>query len=138
MNHQLKPEDPRDVRVSVTTRIWIFATIMLGISTPGFAAPAHLGGIAHVIVALAILAGAGFGTAAVWGAFDFRARGVLPPPAGDTGDIKRIEERLANLEMISAYERLMQAEKDKPDASRQLDPLEQAEQPARKVKLTLR
>lgn len=70
MNHQIKLEDPKDVRVSVTTRIWIFAAVMMAISTPGFAAPACLAGLGHVIVALAILAGAGFSTAAVWGAFD--------------------------------------------------------------------
>jgi len=137
MNHQIKPEDPKDARVGMTKWIWFFATLMLGISTPGFATPAHLAGIGHVIVALGILVGAGFGTAAVWGAFDSRSRGVLPPPAGDTNDIRRIEERLSNLEMISAYERLMQSEKEKPGAP-QFDPSEQVTQADRKVKLTLR
>jgi hypothetical protein len=137
MNHQFKPDDPKDVRVSVTTRIWIFATamIMMAISTLNSATSASLAGLSHVIIDLAILAGAGFSTAAVWGAFDSRSRGVLPPPAGNTNDIKRLEERLANLEMISAYERLMQSEKEKPGA---IQPTEQADQPVRKVKLSLR
>lgn len=137
MNHQLKPEDPKDVRVSVTTRIWVFATIMLGIAMLGFSSPVanDVVRVGHIIIDLAILAGAGFSTAAVWGAFDSRSRGVLPPSAGDTNDIKRLEERLSNLEMISAYERLMQSEKEKPGAHQ---PTEQADQQVRKVKLSLR
>ncbi len=136
MNHQHKQEDPKDVRVGVTTRIWIFATLMLAISTPGFSAPTAVANVGHIIIDLAILAAAGFSTAAVWGAFDSLKRGSLPPASGDTSDIRRLEERLSNLEMINAYERLMQSEKEKANAPTD-NPIEQAE-PERKVRLTLR
>ena len=136
MNQQHKQEDPKDVRVGLTTRIWIFATLMLAISMPGFSAPTTVANVGHIIIDLAILAAAGFSTAAVWGAFDGRMRGLLPPPSGDTSDIRRLEERLSNLEMINAYERLMQSEKEKADAPHG-NPTEQAE-PERKIRLTLR
>ena len=109
-----KPPEPKDARISLTTRIWFFATVMLAITAPGFSTPYRSGNPGHVIVALAILAGAGIGTAAIWGAFNRRDEKQLPPAAPK--DLAELEERVANLEIIARYEHMLQAEKDKLDA----------------------
>ncbi|HEX8235290.1 MAG TPA: hypothetical protein VF600_04995 [Abditibacteriaceae bacterium] len=103
MIHQHQPPEPKDARVGLTTRIWFFATVMLAISS----LPHYASGFGNVIVSLAILVGAGVGTAAVWGAFDGRETKQLPPAPRD---LSELEERLSNLETISRYEHMLQSE----------------------------
>ena len=109
MFHQ-HPQEPKDIRVGLTTRIWFFATVMLAIA----ALPSGTAGLGHVIVSLAILAGAGVGTAAVWGAFSKRDEKQLPP--GTPKNLPELEERVANLEVIARYEHMLQSEKDRNDS----------------------
>jgi hypothetical protein len=103
MFHQHQPPEPKDARVGLTTRIWFFATAMLFIAS----LPHHSSGFGHVVISLAVLAGASVGTAAVWGAFSNRETKQLPPAPRD---LSELEERLSNLETITRYERILQLE----------------------------
>jgi hypothetical protein len=69
--------------------------------------PHHSSGFGHVVISLAVLAGAGVGTAAVWGAFDRRETKQLPPTPRN---LSELEERLSNLETITRYENMLQSE----------------------------
>lgn len=103
MIHQQQPPDSKDARVGLTTRIWFFATAMLFIAS----LPHHSSGFGHVVISLAVLAGAGVGTAAVWGAFERRETKQLPPAPRD---LSELEERLSNLETITRYENMLQSQ----------------------------
>ena len=106
---QHESDEAKRVRASLTTRIWVCATFMLAIVTLGFG---HAGAFAELMAALAVLGSAGVGTAAVWGAFENRNRSALPPsPDG----LRELEERLANLETISRYERRLELEQSQRD-----------------------
>ncbi len=111
MNHQIKNVEDADVRINATTRIWKFASLMLALCIPlvgGAAASGNMfAAILTMLVPLAVIGAAAFGTAAVWGALGQRQ--IAAPPAGD---LKQLEERMANLEIITRYENALQAEKD--------------------------
>jgi hypothetical protein len=108
-------QEPNDARVGVTTRIWFFATMMMAIASM----PRSTAGLGHVIISLAILAGAGVATAAVWGAFSKREEKQLPPAPKD---LSELEERLSNLETITRYEHMLESRKEQPDAQAQSEP----------------
>ena len=110
MNHQIKNAEDADVRISATTRIWKFATVMLALCIPLVVCTSSVGYIATfaaILIPLAVIAAAAFGTAAVWGALGQRQ--MAAPPSSD---LKQLEERMANLEIITRYENALQAEKD--------------------------
>lgn len=111
MNHQIKNVEDADLRINATTRIWKFATVMLALCIPLVCAAAAYGGafaaLFTSIIPLAVLGAAAFGTAAVWGALGQRQ--VSAPPSSD---LKQLEERMANLEIINRYESALQTEKD--------------------------
>ncbi|WP_287127516.1 hypothetical protein [Candidatus Cyanaurora vandensis] len=91
MNRQ-KPDEPQEIRYTMTTKIWGYATGMLGISIP-------LAAITESpLIPLAVVVGTAISTAAVWGAF-----GKTTPPIS-APQLKQLEERLANLETIVSYE----------------------------------
>ena len=108
--YQQQPPEPKDARISLTTRIWFFATVMLAIAS----LPSGTAGLGHVIVSLAILGGASVGTAAIWGAFEKRGESKQLPPA--LKELPELEERVANLEVIARYEHMLQSEKDRTDS----------------------
>lgn len=110
MNFQNKPIKDVDARVGATTRIWAFATAMMGMCIPIVSAAIHIGYIATVtvtLVPLSVLVAASFGTAVVW-------KSAVREPSSSTSptDLKQLEERMANLEIIHRYENALQAEKE--------------------------
>ncbi|HVF84868.1 MAG TPA: hypothetical protein VM821_02715 [Abditibacteriaceae bacterium] len=110
MSHQIRNVEDADLRLNATTRIWKFATAMLALCIPlmGLAA-ARSGGLIAIfaLIPLAVIGAAAFATAAVW-------KGGVPEQLSSTPptDLKQLEERLANLEIINRYENALQAEKD--------------------------
>ncbi len=98
-----------DVRIKATTRIWTFATIMLGLCVPFMVRASSLGyfvvGVA-AIVPVCVIAAAAFGTVAVWGAFG-KSR-IMPSP----NELQQLEVRMAHLELIHHYENALQSEKE--------------------------
>lgn len=104
METQYRPNNPQqqpaeDIRVKVTTAIWGCATGMLGISIP------MVGLTRSVVVPICVVAGASLATVAIW-----LAKGVKSPnQLGSSGiteeQFKALEERLANVEVISSFER---------------------------------
>ncbi len=111
MNYQNKSVEETDVRINATTRIWKFATIMMALCIPLVCTAAAWGGafaaLFTSIVPLAVLGAAAFGTAAVWGALGHKQVSAPTP-----SDLKQLEERMANLEIINRYENALQLEKD--------------------------
>lgn len=110
MNYQNKSVEDVDLRISATTRIWTFATVMLALCLPlvGWADHAGIIGVlCAIMVPLAVIGAAAFGTAAVWGALGQKQLSAPSP-----SDLKQLEERMANLEIITRYENALQAEKD--------------------------
>jgi len=89
-----KPE--KDIRVTATTRIWAFATIMLGICIPLSAITGS------VVLPLAVILGAFAGTVVVWRSSDNQPRNSLLL----TNNVKQLEQRLANLEIICSSQEL--------------------------------
>jgi hypothetical protein len=104
LRKQTASDIDKDLRVGVTTRIWFFSTIMLAVSMP-FAR--GIGGA--VLIPLAIIIGTTVSTAAVWGVLSqlFTQQQTKPPvtPVHADDKVKELEERLANVEIISVYER---------------------------------
>ena len=102
------PDEPQDIRISITTKIWGFAVAMLGICIPLVAVVSERAGngLVAAILPIAVIAGATASTAAVW---IFGNTSSIPSPSHDkqlNQQLEQMEERLANLEMISSYERL--------------------------------
>jgi len=99
-----------DVRCTMTSKIWRYATGMLALCIPLMAVSSHpsSGGPA-ILLPLAVIAGATGSTALVW---VFGSRSVtshsLPSPneQQQLNQLKQMDERLSNLETISNYERL--------------------------------
>lgn len=110
MSFQNKPGKDVDVRMNATTRIWGFATIMLGFCVPALVRAVDIGYVvtaAVSLVPLSVIGAAAFGTAAVW-----RSGAQEQLFSTTPTDLKQLEERMANLEIIHRYENALQAEKD--------------------------
>jgi hypothetical protein len=90
-----KPE--KDIRVAATSRLWGFATGMLAICIP-LTAVTRSG----VILPIAVLLTAAVGTIAVWRKSDNQPR--INPLL--TNNIKALEQRVANLEIICSSQEL--------------------------------
>jgi len=87
----------KDIRVTTTSRIWGIATGMLAICIP--LAIVTNGGS---ILPLAVISAAAVGTVAVWRSSDHQPRNspLL------TNNIKELEQRIANLEIICSSQEL--------------------------------
>lgn len=86
----MSPPSERDIRVTITTRIWGLATGMLGICVPIVAITEN------AIVPIAVVVGATVGTLIVWRNYDYKP----------TNKVKELEQRVANLETISSSQEL--------------------------------
>ncbi len=89
-----KPE--KDIRVTATTRIWGFATIMLAVCIPLSAITSS------VVLPLAVILGAVVGTVVVWRSLDNQSK--TSPFL--TNNVKQLEQRVANLEIICSSQEL--------------------------------
>ena len=87
----------KDIRVAATTKIWGFATAMLALCIP--LSPVTRTG---AILPLAVIAGAAVGSFAVWRNSDNQPRNspLL------TNNVKELEQRVANLEIICSSQEL--------------------------------
>lgn len=104
-------EKNRDARIAATSRIWGFATVMLGICIPLSAVTRH-----GAILPIAVISGAAIGTGAVWQSSDKKSQNSLLQPS----KVNELEERIANLETIAAesdeldlHKRIKQLESNK-------------------------
>ncbi len=91
-----------DIRKRATEIIWKYATGMLAISIP-------LVGISrNILIPMVVIAGAALATAAVWAS---KSKEEKNEPALDLSAledrIRKIDERLSNVETISHFDRLL-------------------------------
>jgi hypothetical protein len=84
-----KFEEPKDVRLAATTRIWGFTLGILAISVP-VSIP-----LRNSLIPLAVVGGATVGTVAVWRSDEKKSRGGYLPQ-----QIELLQERIANIETI--------------------------------------
>lgn len=102
------PEES-DIRCTMTSKIWRYATAMLGLCVPLMAVANHAAGSYIVLFPLSVIAGATGTTALIW-VFGSRATTAHSLPSAheqqQLNHLKQIDERLSNLETISNYERL--------------------------------
>jgi hypothetical protein len=89
-----KMEQPKDIRLAATTRIWGFTSIILAICVP-LSIP-----LRTPIIPLAALAGATIGTVAVWRGDDKKYKGNYLAPQ----HVELLEERIRDLETIVSNE----------------------------------
>lgn len=89
-----KPES--DIRVAATSKIWTIATGMLALCIPLVAITKS-----GAILPLAVISGAAVGTVAVWRGSDNQSRSPLL-----TKSINKLEQRVANLEIICSNQEL--------------------------------
>lgn len=89
-----KPE--KDIRVAATSRIWVFATGMLAICIPLTSVTRS-----DAILPIIVISGATVSTVAVWRRSDNQLRTSL-----STNNIKQLEQRIANLEIICSSQEL--------------------------------
>lgn len=87
------PSKQRDIRISVTSKIWGYATGMLAICIPLSAATES-----GPIIPIAVVSGAAVGTAAVWKSSDQKSQNSIEA----SNKVKELEERIADLETIVA------------------------------------
>lgn len=87
-------EKSKDIRVSVTSKIWAFATGMLGICIP-LSAATNSG----PILPIAVITGATVGTVSIWNS----AR-KSPNTIDTDAKFQQLESRIADLETIIASE----------------------------------
>lgn len=92
----MKSQHEKDIRVAATSKIWTFATGMLAICIP-LSAVTRSG----PILPLAAIAGAAAGTYVVWRDPENQLKNNLL-----TGDVKKLEQRIANLETIISNQEL--------------------------------
>lgn len=130
---QHQPSEDRDVRVGLIKSIWGCSTGMLAICIPlvgalGHGPPGPGGNGLAVLLPMCVIAGATIATLAVSFGMRSSASG-LGAPSGSNADlqehIRQIEERLANVETISSFERgLMEREAQAGLHSQSHPPLE--------------
>jgi hypothetical protein len=93
----MKSQSERNIRVAATSKIWTFATGMLAICIPLVAITRS-----GPILPLAVITGAAAGTYVVWRDSENQSRNnpLL------TSNMKELEQRIANLEMIVSHQEL--------------------------------
>ena len=92
----MKSQHEKDIRVAATSKIWTFATGMLAICIP-LSAVTRSG----PILPLAVITGAAAGTYVVWRDPENQLKNNLL-----TGNVKKLEQRIANLETIISHQEL--------------------------------
>ncbi len=92
----MKSQHQKDIRLAATSKIWTFATGMLAICIP-LSAVTRSG----PILPLAVITGATAGTYVVWRNPENQSRNNLSP-----GNVKELEQRIANLEAIVSHQEL--------------------------------
>jgi hypothetical protein len=86
---------PRDIRVAIISRIWAYATIMMGLSVL-FGGPGRNSKVIFLPATIAL--GAAVSTIVVWGKSQDRQRDVLLP----SSNFEELKQRIENLEAIAA------------------------------------
>lgn len=98
-----------DIRLTITSKIWAYATGMFALCIPLSAVISQAAGTDALILPCAVIAGATGSTVAVW-LFGSRATTSQTLPAAHEQQhlhqLKQLDERLSNIETISNYERL--------------------------------
>ncbi|RUT01899.1 hypothetical protein DSM106972_065220 [Dulcicalothrix desertica PCC 7102] len=89
-----KSEQPKDIRLAATTRIWGFTLGILAISVP-LSIP-----LRNSLIPLAALTGATVGTLAVWRSEDKKSKGYNLAPQ----QVELLEQRIRDLEAIVSTE----------------------------------
>lgn len=92
----MKSQHQKDIRLAATSKIWTFATGMLAICIP-LSAVTRSG----PILPLAVITGATAGTYVVWRNPENQSRNNFSP-----GNVKELEQRIANLEAIVSHQEL--------------------------------
>lgn len=101
--------EAHDIRVTMTSKIWTYATAMFALCIPLSAVLSHAAGSDALILPCAVIAGATGSTVAVW---LFGSRAAVSPALLSAHEqqhlnqLKQLDERLSNIETISNYERL--------------------------------
>lgn len=92
----MKTQHQKDIRLAATSKIWTFATGMLAICIP-LSAVTRSG----PILPLAVITGAAAGTYVVWRDPENQLKNNLL-----TSNVKKLEQRIANLETIISHQEL--------------------------------